>query len=248
MYIYFYALSTRPSTHHSKTFLDNHLRKGDQLEFGNTLFLLQNDDETIRQRLQVYNAHTAQLGLCLTADNVRDLIRRQREALNDSQRVEFGAGPLENIIKCFGDSPYLTQETYSETLGDLQEIFYQLKTSTENEISDDDLVDAMRVVFDNTTHGSTELFDELPPSIIAEALRSINTDEDEDWSEYDTMHKKESTVEDTAEPLTDNLARVKEAERFERATNEYAESFYDEQFELYRTKFDYNSRIGGSSL
>lgn len=212
------------------------------------LFPSAHQNEVLQKSLLAHNARTSLFGLSLTEENAKELIQYQHETLSELKRVEFGPGPLEGIIKAFCDSPYLNQDTYHETLAALQAYFYQLKDAVEQEMSDDDLIDAMRVLFDNNAHGETAYFDDVSLDTLKAALETINQDKDEDWSEYDTQESKEAAADELPETISDTTSRVKEAESFDRPTNEYADNFYNEQFDLYRKSFDYNSRIGGSSL
>lgn len=219
--------------------------KGALLELPLILSVVPTNEE-IEKKLAIYNARTAPFGLTLSKEDLTEIVARQRETLKELQRIEFGSGPLENIITTFCDSPYLSPDSLSDTLGSLQEIFYELKDASNNEIPDDDLIDAMRLIFDTEAHGSLEYFAEIPLDTVKKAIDRANQDNDEDWSEYDTQ--KEHAIDEAPEESRDALTRVTDAETLERPTNEYAAGFYDEQFELYRTAFDFNSRIGGSSL
>ena len=64
-------------------------------------------------------------------------------ALKKTGRIEFGEGILPKLIQRFLDSPYLIQNTYEETLTQLQELFYELKNETKEHLSDDELLTAI---------------------------------------------------------------------------------------------------------
>ena len=71
-------------------------------------------------------------------------------------RIEFAGGILPKLIYAFCDSPYIEQEEYAELLMELQEMFYLLKKETLEQLTDDELIRAMGLVFDFSC-GSLEL-------------------------------------------------------------------------------------------
>ena len=70
--------------------------------------------------------------MTLTAAQAAELVAARREALVQTGRVEFGSGVTERLIRAFYTSPYLTKETYAETVQALTELFYQLKNETDD--------------------------------------------------------------------------------------------------------------------
>ena len=117
-------------------------------------------EETIRA-LEACGRMTERFGLTLSHQQMAALAAGRGEALRDTGRVEFGEGILPRLIHRFCDSPHLDSETWAETLGELQSLFYCFKN--EFSLSDDSLLDAMRAVFDGPAHGSLELLaDRLP--------------------------------------------------------------------------------------
>lgn len=205
-------------------------------------------ENALQQDLIACNRASAQFGLSLTMADMRDIAVEHAEALRETKRVEFGPGPLQDIVKAFGSSPYLTQESFAETLSALQGVFYRLKEETESDASDEELIDAMRFIFDGQAHGSLDFFDDLPRAVLQQALQHNRQDTNEDWSEHDSHQNEEKDTDNLLLSVSDETTRIHERDHLERPTNEYAAGFYDEAFELYRQRFDYNSRIGGSSL
>ena len=104
------------------------------------------------------NTLTAAQGLTLTEAQAAELVAARREALVQTGRVEFGSGVTEKLIRAFYTSPYLTKETYAETLQALTELFYQLKNETDDRVGDDALLAEMRARFDGDCGGSLDLF------------------------------------------------------------------------------------------
>ena len=95
--------------------------------------------------------------MTLTAAQAAELVAARREALVQTGRVEFGSGVTERLIRAFYTSPYLTKETYAETLQALTELFYQLKNETDDRVGDDALLAEMRARFDDDCRGSLDL-------------------------------------------------------------------------------------------
>lgn len=108
------------------------------------------------QELQKCNSMTARFGLVLSEGQMQTLVARRFEALHNTGRVEFGEGIMEKIIYAFCDSPYLTQENYEETLIELQNSFYYYKNESEDQLTDDELIDYMKRLFDGKAQGSLE--------------------------------------------------------------------------------------------
>lgn len=107
-------------------------------------------------RLLEWNKKTEAFGLTLSQEQVQSLMRRKRETLRETGRVEFQGNILDSIIYSFCDSPYVQQDTYEETLADLQEIFFLYKNESMDLISDGELLDFMRRQFDKVCFGDLE--------------------------------------------------------------------------------------------
>ena len=99
------------------------------------------------------NQITERYGLSLTEGEMQQLALRRTEALHAAGRIEFGSGILEKLARAFCDSPYLEQMEYAETLAQLQELFYLFKTECMERVSDDALVEAMRLIYNEAVHG-----------------------------------------------------------------------------------------------
>lgn len=109
--------------------------------------------EQYRTELVCCNRFSEQYGLSLSEAQMEQLAVRHIEALRASGRVEFGTGVLEKLVHAFCDSPYLVQENYADTLTELQELFYHLKTDCMERVSDDELVEAMQLIYNEAVHG-----------------------------------------------------------------------------------------------
>ena len=103
------------------------------------------------------NETTAAYGLQLTPQQAQALLDTRSAALRKTGRVELGGSILQKVVLTFCDSPYLTQESYEETLHQLVAAFYHFKNETEDRVGDDALLRYMKQAFDGPCRGSLEL-------------------------------------------------------------------------------------------
>lgn len=96
-------------------------------------------------------------GLTLTDADVADLVELRRKALRSVGRVEFGGGILPKLIRAFCSSPYVDRYNYAAVLGELQDAFYYFKTESQEQFSDDELIEFMVGVFNGEAAGSPDL-------------------------------------------------------------------------------------------
>lgn len=129
--------------------------------------------DTLRQCNQI----TAGVGLSLSETQISTLATHRVRTLQHTGRIEFGEGILKKLVAKFLDSPYLYQRNYEETLSSLQETFYSLKNETNDRISDDELLDGMKVIFDGKAQGSLDYLAEVPLDLL---LRAIQGNHDAD--------------------------------------------------------------------
>lgn len=108
------------------------------------------------QELQKCNRVSAKFGLMLSDTQIQSLVEQRFAALKDTGRVEFGGGIMAKLIYAFCDSPYITQENYTETLTELQDDFYYYKNESDDELTDDELIAFMVKMFNGKAQGSLE--------------------------------------------------------------------------------------------
>jgi hypothetical protein len=108
------------------------------------------------QELRDCNEISEKFGLVLSESQIQELVERRFDALRDTGRIEFGEGILKKLIYAFCDSPYLTQETYEDSILQLQDDFYYFKNESMDRISDDELIEFMKSVFDGRAQGSLD--------------------------------------------------------------------------------------------
>ncbi|MGO5051760.1 DUF6323 family protein [Lachnospiraceae bacterium LCP25S3_G4] len=118
------------------------------------IMLISNQNQM--KRVMDTNQFTKQFGVSLNEEEVAILLRDRKESLKEQERVEFGQGILPKIIFTFCDSPYIYQDNYVHVLGRLQDIFYLYKNEALDEVTDDELLEYMRIQFDGICQGSLD--------------------------------------------------------------------------------------------
>ena len=112
--------------------------------------------DMIARELQGCIALTARFGLTLTEQEMKTLAVVRESALRDTGRVEFGGGILKKLAETFCDSPFITREAWADTLAELQDDFYYFKNDSDDRLSDDELIEMMKRVFDGPAQGSLD--------------------------------------------------------------------------------------------
>lgn len=118
------------------------------------------------------NDYTNRYGLRLSEDDIQELLIQRKESLAEQNRVEFGAGILDKIIYAFCDSVYIYQDNYADTIARLQNIFYQYKNESMDELTDDELIELMRNAFDGVCQGSLDYLEETFLDSLAREIRA----------------------------------------------------------------------------
>lgn len=118
------------------------------------------------------NECTRKYGLKLCEEDVKEIINTRNVALQKSARIEFNGQIINKIITVFCDSPFISQYNYSDTINELIEIFYNYKNETLDYISDDELIEIMKEMFDNYCQGSLELLEGKALYKVADNIRS----------------------------------------------------------------------------
>lgn len=108
------------------------------------------------QELSACNQISARYGLSLSRPQMEALAVHRLDTLKNTGRVEFGGGVLKKLVEAFCDSPYVMQDEYESTLEELQELFYHFKNESAEQISDEELIDVMKTVFNGRAQGSLE--------------------------------------------------------------------------------------------
>ena len=103
------------------------------------------------------NEESVKYGLTLSESQARALAETRTRALNESRRVELNGSAVDKLILAFCDSPYIGADTYEDVLHELICLFYDLKNSTWDRVSDDEAIGFMKEAFNGRCRGSMEL-------------------------------------------------------------------------------------------
>lgn len=114
-----------------------------------------NTQERFLEELRGINTISSRFGLHLSEKGMLELALARERALTDHGRVELGASAILRIIDGFCDSPFLQQEEYETSMLELTDAFYYFKNECGDQLSDDELIAAMRERYD-AYDGSTE--------------------------------------------------------------------------------------------
>ena len=127
------------------------------------------------RELLACNDTTSTYGLRLTPQQAQALLNTRSAALRKTGRVELGGSILQKVVLTFCESPYLMQESYEETLHQLVDAFYYFKNECRDRLSDREVLDGMKRLFDGVAQGATEHLAGVP----VEALTDL--DRKGDW-------------------------------------------------------------------
>jgi len=121
--------------------------------------------ERFLEELRGVNETGARFGLRLSEQGMLEIAQARTRALVDHGRVELGTSAVKSIVDGFCDSPYLMQEDYEATLLELVDAFYYFKNECGEQLTDDELIQAMRERYD-AYDGSVE-------AVIGTSLESL---------------------------------------------------------------------------
>ncbi|WP_273327251.1 DUF6323 family protein [Vallitalea guaymasensis] len=103
------------------------------------------------------NEETVKYGLTLSKHEIKQIIDVRNDLLRGYGRIELGTEVINKLIKSFYNSSYIQQDMYMSTLMELQEVFYYMKNETEDNLSDDEIIEILREFFEDYCKGSIEL-------------------------------------------------------------------------------------------
>jgi hypothetical protein len=121
-------------------------------------------DEPSVKEILAANKYSSAFGLKLKPEEALLLIAERNRIIRDLGRVETGLEIITSIINAFCSSVFINSDEYVSILNELVEIFYLFKNETENYVDDDELVNVMSELYNNSCQGSLELlrYKELP--------------------------------------------------------------------------------------
>ena len=131
----------------------------------------------LTRQMEACNRMSRHYGLSLGYSQMQELEERRYRALADYGRIEFGEGILQALVQMFCDSPYLTQENYAAVLAELQDIFYYFKSESMDSLTDEELLEVIRTLFNGKAQGSTACLSETSMETLCCYLRESWSDE-----------------------------------------------------------------------
>lgn len=142
------------------------------------------------ERVIRFNEKTKIFGLVLTQAEAEELILCRNESLKRYGRVEFGDGILEKLMEVFCDSQYIDQDNYLELLKNLQDVFYEFKNETNDQMMDDELLAFMKEQFETICMGEITYLEETCLERFSRAVRG-GYERSGGYKEYEKLSEEE---------------------------------------------------------
>jgi len=161
------------------------------------------------RQLESCNEVISRYGLSLSAADAQAIAVGRAEALATTDRVEFGGGSHRGPVPAFAGSPHVSQVTFADTIIELQELFYEFKNESLEQLADDEVIKKMRALFDEYADGDMELLEEalfeglvrvIRDEIVAPPKLGFHDRTDADKAD------ESSGFDDAADPEADNAA------------------------------------------
>jgi len=123
----------------------------------NKLIVLENFAvQPVEREILALNEISKEYGIALDAEEARELSETRARTIAENERIEIGVGAVEGIIRRFCRSSYINRENYAYVLNEITELFYYIKTETDDKISDNALLDELFVRFEQRCRGSVD--------------------------------------------------------------------------------------------
>jgi hypothetical protein len=123
------------------------------------------------EELQACNDAIGRHGLSLSPAQAQAIVVGRSEALQLTDRVEFGGGVAKDMVVAFASSSFVSQATFADTIIELQELFYEVKNETIEQVTDEELIAKMRYLFDGYANGDLALLEEALFEGLARTVR-----------------------------------------------------------------------------
>ena len=141
------------------------------------------------QELESCNKVTQRYGITLSPQDIQALVVGRVDALQETERVEFGRGVAKDLVLAFSSSVYVAQSSFVQTVLELQDLFYLFKNESNEQIPDDDLIATMRSLYDDVAQGDMQRLTEALFDGLGRHLR------------------EEDAAEDAADPYADDAVK-----------------------------------------
>ena len=144
-----------------------------------------NQDKKFIEQLVDLNAKANNYGLVITESVAGEIAIFRSKALAENERVELKSDAAARLTSAFLESRYINQEDFSETMGEIINLFYYIKNEIDNRLSDDDLISEMLKVFVETCFGSLEI---MQSKGLEKILREYKFDDKTIWNDYENKN------------------------------------------------------------
>lgn len=132
--------------------------------------------DTQAQTLARINRASAPFGLVLSEAALARLEAAHGEALRDARRLEWGESLVERAARAFCDSPCVSPREWEQTLAELVDLFGALQNECRGRLTDDELLAALRLLFDGPCGGSLTALQQADPDLLVETARTGRAD------------------------------------------------------------------------
>lgn len=122
------------------------------------------------------NQESQKYGLVFSPAEAEELINGRNHAISNYGRVELGIEAVQKIIAAFCRSAYINQDEYADTIGELLDIFYEMKNDTEDQIGDEELIALMLEYYNGSCRGSLDLLRNRELALFANKFRRMQQD------------------------------------------------------------------------
>ncbi len=185
----------------------------------------------LTKEILALNEISGEHGLVLTEEEARELSETRRDALVENDRIEAGAGAVPLIVRRFCASRFATKENYAYILNEITDIFYYIKTETDDGIGDEELIDELFNRFELNCRGDMDM---LEAREVERLIRKINAGD-----RYAAWYAEDDAFEKGARETPDNLlAETREEDGEPSADDEAYESVNREMEEEERVDLD----------
>lgn len=111
-------------------------------------------------------------GKRLAPADVARLYRAREGMLRASERIELGEGALPLLVWALCDSPHIAADEFADVLEQMLALFYELKNDCGDELTDEELAQAMASWFDECEGDMTGVMDAALTDMLRAGERS----------------------------------------------------------------------------
>lgn len=95
-------------------------------------------------------------GLVLSFSDAEEIMAVRGRVLKNQERIELDINVSKTLLYQMAQSSYVNPENYVATVNDMYGIFHYIKNATSDLVSDEEVIDAIVVYYNQVCGGSTE--------------------------------------------------------------------------------------------